>query len=207
MSAEVYIDLKNMMLKKRESRMTKFPALAVLVLILGGCASPSKPIPLAERTSQSYQVQVQKIVVDNLAIEGKENISGSINVNGWAPMAPLMGIVFSPPLSHSFVSKVRNSISQGGSSGRVDISVLRTGFFVEKTVADDIAFVGLLTLGKERGHKCDVDINIKTENDSRRAVLSYEVRRPYFDSHEEVRLFIETCQADLIRQLVDLIRK
>ena len=50
-------------------------------------------------------------------------------------------------------------------SGRVDVSVLRVGFFVEKYVADDIVFVGLFMLGRERGFKCDADVNVQTESE------------------------------------------
>ena len=62
-------------------------------------------------------------------------------------------------------------------------------------------------LGRERGFKCDADVNVKTESDSRRIILSHEIRRSYFDDQEEVRQFIESCQSDLVRQLADLIRK
>lgn len=50
-------------------------------------------------------------------------------------------------------------------SDRVDVSVLMVGFFVEKYVADDIVFVGLFMLGRERGFKCDADVNVQTESE------------------------------------------
>ena len=112
-----------------------------------------------------------------------------------------------PPLHESFVAKVRNSIVANGTSGRVDVSVLRVGFCIEKNVADDIAFVGLFMLGRERGFKCDADVNVKTESDSRRMTLSHEIRRSYFDDQEQIRQFIELCQTDVIRQLADWIKK
>ena len=87
------------------------------------------------------------------------------------------------------------------------VSVLRVGFWIEKNVADDIAFVGLLILGRERGFKCDADVNVKSESDSRRITLTHEIRRSYFDDQEQIRQFIESCQTDLIRQLADLIKK
>lgn len=87
------------------------------------------------------------------------------------------------------------------SSGRVDITVLRAGYFHEKNAADDVVFVGIFMSGRDRGIKCDADVNVKTESESRRITLTHEIRRPYFDSQEEVRIFIETCQNELIKQL------
>ena len=89
----------------------------------------------------------------------------------------------------------------------MDVSVIRVGFFVEKNVADDVVFVGLFMVGRERGFKCDADVNIKTERDSQRITLTHEIRRSYFDDQEQIRQFIETCQTDLIRQLADSIKK
>ena len=181
--------------------MKRHLALAALTLMVGGCAV--QPIRLQDRAAESYQVSVKTMIVDNLATETKIEVSDIVYVNGWAPAHA----GFRPPLHESFVSKVRNSIVARGMSGRVDVSVLRVGFFIEKNIADDIVFVGLLMLGRERGFKCDADVNVKTESDSRRITLSHEIHRSYFDDQEEVRQFIESCQSDLVRQLADLIRK
>ena len=102
---------------------------------------------------------------------------------------------------------MRNSIVMSGTSGRIDVSVLRVGFFVDKIVADDIVFVDLLMLGRERGFRCDADVNVKTESDSQRIIFTHEIRRSYFDDQEQIRQFIESCHTDLIRQIADLIKK
>ena len=181
--------------------MKRLLALAALTLLLGGCAV--QPILLSDRTAESYQVPVKIMIADNLATETKIRISDVVYVNGWAPAHA----GFEPPLYEAFVAKMRNSIVARGTSGRIDISVLRVDFFVDKIVADDIVFVDLLMLGRERGFKCDVDINVKTESDSRRMTLTHEIRRSYFDDQEQIRQFIESCQTDLIRQIVELIKK
>lgn len=141
--------------------------------------------------------------MDNLSTESKIGANDVVWVNGWAPAHS----GFKPPLNDSFVSKIKNSIVANGASGRLDVSLLRVGFFVEKNLADDLVFVGLLIVGRERGFKCDADVNVKTERDSQRITLVYVTRRPYFDNQEKMRQFIETCQTDLIRQLADLIKK
>ena len=174
---------------------------AALTLMVGGCAV--QPIRLQDRAAESYQVSVKTMIVDNLATETKIEVSDIVYVNGWAPAHA----GFRPPLHESFVAKVRNSIVARGMSGRVDVAVLRVGFFLEKDIADDIVFVGLFMLGRERGFKCDADVNVKTESDSRRITLSHEIRRSYFDDQEEMRQFTESCQSDPVRQLADLIRK
>ena len=155
--------------------MKKFLGLTALMLVLGGCAV--QPIHLRDRAAESYQVPVKTIIVDNLATETKIRVSDVVYVNGWSPAHA----GFEPPLHESFVAKIRNSIVSSGTSGRIDISVLRAGYFVEKIVADDIVFVGLLMLGRERGFKCDADVNVKTESDSLRITLTHEIRRSYFD--------------------------
>ena len=176
-------------------------ALSALTLMLVGCAV--QPIHLRDRATESYQVPVKTVIVDNLATETKIRTGDVVYVNGWAPAHA----GFEPPLHEVFVAKMRNSIVATGTSGRVDISVLRVGYFIDKIVADDIVFVGLLMLGRERGFKCDVDVNVKTERDSQRITLTHEIRRSYFDDQEEIRQFIESCQTDLIRQIADLIEK
>ena len=181
--------------------MKRLLALAALTLMLGGCAV--QPILLHDRAAESYQVPVKTMIIDNLATETKIRVSDVVYVNGWVPAYT----GFEPPLHESFVAKMRNSIVASGTSGRIDVSVLRVGFFIDKIVADDIVFVGLLMLGRERGFKCDADVNVKTQSDSRRITLTHEIRRPYFDDQEQIRLFIESCQTDLIRQIADLIKK
>ena len=181
--------------------MKRLLALTALTLMLGGCAV--QPILLNDRAAESYQVPVKTMIVDNLATETKIRVGDVVYVNGWAPAHA----GFAPPLHEAFVAKMRNSIVAIGTSGKIDVSVLRVGFFVDKIVADDIVFVGLLMLGRERGFKCDVDINIKTESDSRRITLTHEIRRSYFDDQEQIRQFIESCQTDLIRQIAELIKK
>ena len=181
--------------------MKRHLALTALTLMLGGCAV--QPILLHDRAAESYQVPVKAMIIDNLATETKIRVGDVVYVNGWAPAHA----GFRPPLHESFVTKVRNSIVANGMSGRVDFSVLRVGYFIEKNVADDIVFVGLFMLGRERGFKCDADVSVKTESDSRRITLTHEIRRSYFDDQEQVRQFIESCQTDLIRQLADLIKK
>lgn len=173
----------------------------IVLLSLSGCAV--QPLPLNDRAASSYQVPVKKLVIDNLAIDKKVDPSESIYVNGWAPVA---GPEFKPSLSMALAAKTKNSITTAGESGRADVSILRTGFFVEKTVADDVVFVDFFTLGKERGYKCDVDINVKTDNDSQRLTLSHEIRRSYFDDFEQMRQFIEVCQDDLVRQIADKVK-
>lgn len=174
----------------------------IALLSITGCAV--QPLPLNDRAATSYQVPVKKLIIDNLAIDKKVDINESIYVNGWAPVA---GPEFKPSLSQALVAKTKNSITTTGESGRADVSVLRTGFFVEKTVADDVVFVDFFTLGKERGYKCDVDINVKTDNDSQRLTLTHEIRRSYFDNFEQMRQFIEVCQDDLVKQIAEKISK
>ena len=175
-------------------------SLSALMLILGGCAV--QPISLNDRAARSYQVPIKTLVVDNLATESKIRVSDIVYVSGWVPAHT----GFEPPLHQSFAEKMRNSIIANGISGRVDVSLLRAGFWVERSIPDSIAFIQIFVHFRERGFKCDADVNIKTENDSRRVILTHEVRRSY-SNPEQARQFIESCQTDLIRQLADLIKK
>lgn len=171
--------------------------------LLSGCAVQSH-IHLDDRATESYLFPIKTIVVDNLASETKFGINDRVLVNGWAPAYG----EFKPSLHDTLVTKIRNSmIANGEAAGRLDISVLRAGFFFEKNIADDIVFINLLTVGRERGFKCDADINIKGENSSQRITLTHEVRRSHFDDQNQTKEFIETCQTNLIRQLADVMRK
>lgn len=183
--------------------MKRFVALVglSLSLLLMGCAM--QQIPLQDRAKQSYEVSAGKLIFDDLSVESKIYTSDSVYVNGWAPMHS----GFTPPLNKSFVSKLKNSIVASGSSGRVEVAVLRVGFFVQQSVAEDIVLVGFFMLGKDRGVKCDADVNIKTGDISRRLTLAHEVRRRPFSDVNEVREFVEDCQTDLVRQLSDEIER
>lgn len=179
--------------------MKRFFATLTLTFTLIGCAV--QPISLNDRALEAYRIPFEKLIVDNLSTESKIGVNDVVYVNGWAPAHS----GFKPPLNESFVSKIKNSIVAVGEFGRVDVSVLRVGFFVEKNVADDIVFVGLFMVGRERGFKCDADVNVKTDRDSRRITLTHEIRRKYFENPEQIQKFIETCQTDLIRQLAESI--
>lgn len=174
-----------------------------LIVLLSLCGCAVQQLTLNDRAASSYQVPVKKLVIDNLAVDKKLDPNDSFYVNGWAPIARPE---FKPSLSMALAAKTKNSITATGETGRADVSILRTGFFVEKTVADDIVFVDFFTLGKERGYKCDVDINIKTENDSQRLTLTHEIRRSYFDDFEQMRKFVEVCQDDLVKQIAEKIK-
>lgn len=181
--------------------MQRYLAIPIVTSILSGCAV--QPLTLKDRATQSYQVSIKTLIVDNLATEAKIGSSEVVYVNGWVPAHA----GFKPPLHEAFVAKSKNSLIASGASGRVDVSVLRVGYFVEKSVSDDVALVNLLAVGKERGFKCDADVNVKTESDSRRMTLTHEIRRPYFDSTEQALQFIDSCQSDLIRQLAAVLNK
>lgn len=181
--------------------MRNYFVLLAIPLLLMGCAV--QQIQLSGRAVQTYRVPVKKLVVDNLSTESKITVDDVVYVNGWAPMHS----GFKPPLNESFASKVKNSIVAVGDSGRVDVAVIRVGLFVQQSIADDVVFVGLFTVGKDRGFKCDADVNVKTETESARLTLTYETRRPYFSNVEQVRQFVEACQTDLVRQLSEKIAK
>jgi len=173
----------------------------VALAILSGCVA--QPLKLREHALTTYEVPASKLIVDNLAIERKVEIDETIYVNGWAP---LYGLVFNPSMSQSLSSRVKHSILANGDFGRVDISILRVGFFVEKNVADDIIFVDLLTLGKERGYKCDAEVNVKTDKDSQRITLTHGIRRSYFDNTEQTRQFVDDCQDELVKQIAEKVK-
>lgn len=171
----------------------------LLGLILNACAV--QPINLNNKALESYKVPYSKLVIDDFSTETKIRVNDIVYVNGWVPAHE----GFSPPLNKAFVLKLQNSLLTGNESGRVDISVMRVGYFIEKIIADDIVYISLFMSGRTRGIKCDADINVKTENDSRRMTLSHEIRRSNFENKEELRTFIETCQTDLIKQIATII--
>lgn len=179
--------------------MHKTLMVVVLSLISSACAIQS--VHLQDKALESFQIPFHILIVDDLSIETKYGVNDVVYVNGWTPAHA----GFSPPINKVFVSKIKNSLITNKSTGRVDISVLRVGYFIEKNVADDVVFVSFFTLGRDRGIKCDAEINFKTENESRRVTFTHEIRRSYFDNQEEVRMFIETCQTELIKQLASSI--
>lgn len=178
-----------------------FATILLAALVLSGCAVA--PLAINTQPRERYDVPASRVVVDNLSIQEKIGVNDVVYVNGWAPAHS----GFQPPLNEAFFSRVKAAINPTGESGRIDISVLRVGFFIEKNVADDVAFVGLFTMGRERGFKCDADVNVKTEKDSRRISLSHQIRRSYFDNNEQLTQFIDTCHTELVKQLVAEIKK
>lgn len=158
-----------------------------------------RQVPLSDKAFQSHAVNYKKILVDNLAVESKINTNDIVYVNGWAPAH----LGFKPPLHEAFVNKVKNSIVANGENDHLDISIIRVGYFYEKNVADDVVFVGLFMVGRERGFKCDAEVNIKNSNESKRLTLVHQIRRPHFKDKEELQSFIETCQSELVKSLAE----
>ncbi len=181
--------------------MKSYLVTAVLILMLAGCARQT--IVLHTQAGETFHIPVKSLLFDNLATESKFTSGDMLYVSGWAPV----NFKFTPPLHDSFVEKARKSIVASGESGQVDISVIKAGFWIAKNVADDIPIVGLFVVLRERGFRCDVDINVKTKFDSQRLTVSHEeTRSTFLDDKEKVQQFVESCQNNLIRKVADLIK-
>lgn len=90
-----------------------------------------------------------------------------------------------------------------GTDGWADLAILRVGFFMEKSVEDDIVFISIFRIGKERGFKCDADVNLNMGVEAERLTLSHGIRRSHFDDQDQMREFVESCQTDLLHQLTE----
>jgi hypothetical protein len=178
--------------------------LTIATLILSGCASGTYFI--SEKAKNSFDVQVNTINVDNLALEvsvGKGHVWA-----GWIDalfttnkQQKWNGALVTPSLNDAITGKLKNSLNPIGTSGDVVLSVMRSGFFMEKHIADGIAFVNVLTLNIDRGFKCDVDVNVRIKNSSYRKTFEYGIKRKQFDDIDQVMEFIEICQSELVKQI------
>lgn len=170
-------------------------ALSFFVPLIFGCAV--QPIVLSKESRETIDLPVKSVSIDNLATDVKVSVGEVVYVNGWAPAHG----GFSPSLHEAFSAKLKATIRPTGSADFLNITLLRAGFFVEKNVGDDVVLVGLLTAMRERGFKCDADVNIKRDGRSERRIFEYQIRRSYFENSDQIRDFIELCHANLIRQI------
>jgi hypothetical protein len=182
----------------------KILILTITTLLLSSCASGTYFI--SEKAKDSFDVQVKSIIVDNLASE--VNVGKGHVWAGWVDalfttnkQLKWNGALIKPSLNDAVTGKLKNSLKPIGTSGDVVLSVMRTGFFMEKNFAEGIAFVNVLTVNIDRGFKCDVDVNIRTKNSSYRKTFEYGIKRKHFDDIDEMMEFIEICQSDLVKQI------
>jgi len=71
------------------------------------------------------------------------------------------GNLINPSLKDAITGKLKYSLKPIGTSGDIILSVMRAGYFVEHYLADDVPIVSWSSPLLDRGFKCDVDINIK----------------------------------------------
>jgi hypothetical protein len=173
--------------------------LTTLIIFLSGCATKW---PVSDKTSQKLEVQFATIVIDNLAVETNTRTSEQIYVNGWVPLHD----IFKPTLPQAFDKKVRAALVPApGATGRVDITLLRAGFWMEKSVADDVPFIGIALAFRERDLKCDVDVNIKIGDKSQRRTLYFKTKKSVAAGGQVYSDFVDICQDRVIKRLADIL--
>lgn len=161
---------------------------------LAGCSVA--PVKLTDDAPRS-PVPFASVVIEDLSTYVKPSTSEFVWVNGWARADD----GFDPTINRAFVAKAKRAIIPGAGSGELHVSVIRAGLWMEKSYADDMFVVGLFRIASERGFRCDAEVSLRSAGRADRVTLERTIRRPYFDNQEEIRLFAESCQAELVKQL------
>ena len=171
-------------------------ALLLVALLMAGCSFT--PIDLSEISPNQHAAKASKIIVSDLSTEKEYSVWDDAYKNGYAEWN--LGLKTRP--NKAMADRLSKSIVASGAGATVTIHMLRAGLFWHKTIADDMAFVSILTALGERSYKCDVDINLSTAEMSHRETFSVERSIP---GDGDVRGFFMSCQNDLVKQIADRI--
>jgi hypothetical protein len=76
---------------------------------------------------------------------------------------------------------------------------------MEKSVADDVPFIGIALAFRERDLKCDVDVNIKIGDKSQRRTLYFKTKKSVAAGGQVYSDFVDICQDRVIKRLADIL--
>lgn len=168
---------------------------------LSGCAA--QPITIDSSPRQFHNAPFQVVEVEDYVTTRPVTAGEQVWVNGWVPIH--MG--FKPELHEVFSSRLKSSMKPSGNSGTLSIAVIDTGLFMEKNIADDIAFVGIFVAARDRGFKCSANLNVKINGNSTRQTFEHSIKRGYFKDSVEIRDFVTNCHEELTRQIFEYATK
>jgi len=187
--------------------MTQFfsPVRTTLVAIafgalLNACATSNVSINDG-LAAPAMTVSAKRVVIEDLTVaSAPESPTAWVYRSGWMPVPASWT---KPSFSELVLSDLRQGVQANGSASEVvHITVLEVSISQDKIVADDIAFVGLFALGRERPFLCKLTMSLRILDRSKKVVLdAQEVRRRHYSDMDpaEVKNLVAACKGKLIQ--------
>lgn len=174
--------------------------LSSILLVLSGCTP--KSIDINTNINTKYDIPYSDIKVKDYVIEKDVKIGDVVWVNGYVPIHK----GFNPQLHEVLYKKVTQGLKNAKDGGKIEISILDAGLFMEKNFADDMAFINLFRIGAEREFMCSSIVNIEDNSKFKRNIFEYKIKRKPFQNQEEISQFASDCNDKLVEQIYKYIR-
>jgi hypothetical protein len=179
-----------------------FFLILLFIPLLSACGVT--PIALSVSEKEPTPVEADELSVRVLDIERTEH-ELKFYTNDFLEMPSDVTFPPFPTLIAEYITENTVATETGES---LEIRVMSANVLIEKNVTDDIVFVGLLTAFRDRAHRCEVVVEFKSPSEEDRHRFSYtdDLSMHWIDTTESERQgFIDTCVADIHRQLVSAI--
>lgn len=171
--------------------------ISIVSLALAGCAAP--PIKLDGAPSTKYTLKYSKLFVEDFTQDRKVSVNDVVWVNGWVP---LFDGTNGPSPNKTLHRYLTESFTAGAEiNDTLKISLLDSSYLMEKSFADDLAFVNLLSGQRERGFKCTASLNISNSQKSERKEFEIIERHGGFLEMDWLQGYTTRCRAQLVESI------
>lgn len=177
-------------------------AVYVNLLLLTFCGCTHKVIDVNTDINTKYDVSYNEIKIKDYTIEKDVKVGDVVWVNGYVPIHK----GFNPQLHEVLYKKLTNGLKNNKDGGKLEISILDSGLFMEKNFADDMAFINIFRIAAEREFMCSAVISIEDNSKFKRDTFEYKIKRGMFQSQEEISLFVSDCNDKLVEQVYKYIK-
>jgi len=171
-------------------------AVLLSIAVVSGCAV--QKVKLDEESAQKYSLKYSGVIVEDFTQDKKVSTSDVVWVNGWIPLSQWFDVQ-SP--NKSYYKYLKSSFVPAGGGDSLRVALIDAGFFMEKDFADDVAFVNLLAMQRERGYKCTASISISDSRRAERKDFEVQERASGFVDAPWLQEFSSRCRIKLTDQI------
>lgn len=173
-----------------------------ICLCLTFCGCTPELINVDTNIANKYEIEYSDIRVKDFAIEKDVKVGDVVWVNGFIPIHK----GYNPQIHEVFYKKLSQGLKNSKNGGRIDIAIIDSGLFMEKDFADDMAFVNLFAMAREREFMCTATLNIEDSTSSKRVTFENKIKRGYFNDKEEMSSFVSNCNDKLVEKTYEYIK-
>jgi hypothetical protein len=173
----------------------KYSPIAAIALLTGCSIAPPR---LEETSHTQYKLPYAKIIVEDFTQDRPVRAGDVVWVNGWVP---ILDGTRGPSPNKTLVRYLGSALVADGGKDSLRISLIDSGYYMEKNLADDMAFVNLVAGARERGYKCTASVSLGTADKVERKEFEAGERRSGFFDMEWGQSFLTRCREQLVNEI------